>query len=154
VGFGPQRKVIYEEAAWKERPGSLFDSIKEILAKLRPELIPVNQHTAVIAVRADFARDHLDWHTDLRGLIAQVGQLSRDHGAFFQFDQSDSVRRVGLIPGGGIVHDRKRVDFSATAKRILLFGFTAAVRAYISRRKYLSLAVRANLSDQSITLLF
>ena len=52
-----------------------------------PKFIPVNQHSLVIRVRADLARHHLDRYADLHRLVAQVSQLSSDHGAFSQYEQ-------------------------------------------------------------------
>jgi len=40
-----------------------------------PELVPVNQHAALVPILTQAARDHLDRHADLDRLAAQVGQL-------------------------------------------------------------------------------
>jgi len=66
--------------------GGSYILAKRLVSHHRPELIPVHQHSTLVAVRANAAGDHLHRHTDLRRGVAQVGQLRGDHRAFVQLD--------------------------------------------------------------------
>lgn len=118
----------------------------------RAELIAINEHALFAAVFLDTAGDHLDRHADLDGLLAQVGQLGRDSGAFFQFDQRDGIGQAAFKTGRGVVHDRVGIDFAFAAEAEGFLGLAAAFGADITGWKDLGLAVRADLADQSIAL--
>ncbi len=54
-----------------------------MLFEQRPELVPGDQHAALVAVLAKAVGDHLDRHTNLNRLAAQVGQLGGRSGPSF-----------------------------------------------------------------------
>src|SRR5687767_6764744 len=61
-----------------------------MLIDRNPKLITVNDD-AIIAIGAEFARNHLHTHADFR-LGVEIGKLGREHGAFVKLNQRDGVR--------------------------------------------------------------
>ena len=120
----------------------------------RPELIPINNNSPLVAVVTDLARDHFHRHADLHVLAVQVGQLGGDHRAFVQLYQCHSVRGVVFEAGRRVADGGERENLAVTAKSEGGAGVIAAVRADVARREDFAVAVWANLTDQCIPLLF
>jgi hypothetical protein len=121
---------------------------------LRSELIPVNDQPALIAIIAHLASDHFHGHTDLNFGIIHIGQLSGDHGSFFEFDKGYGIRGVGFITSGSFIDRSIGIHFTFAAEGEKVFGFVAAVRADIARGEDLVIAVRADLTNETISLFF
>src|SRR3989304_3459963 len=76
------------------------------------------------AVFADLPGGHLDWRADLDRLVPEVGELGRDHRAFFKSDHRDGVGGVGLVAGGGVVDGGVGVDLAAPAELVFCARLT------------------------------
>src|SRR3990170_2933104 len=116
------------------------------------ELVSVDEH-APLAIFADLPGGHLDRRADPDRLVPEVGELGRDHRAFFKSDHSDGVGGIGLVAGGGVVDGGVGVDLAAPAELVFCARLTAAIGADVPRRKDLHVAVRAHLAHQGVTLL-
>ena len=133
----------------------LICSLLSVLClQYRPEFVSVNQHTALIAILAQAACDHLDRHANLDRLAAQVGQLGGHQRAFFQLDQRHRIGGGIIETGRGFVNGGIREYFPFAAEREGCFGLASAIRSDIAGREDLGKAVWADFSHQSIALLF
>jgi hypothetical protein len=130
----------------------LFSEI--LLSHYRPKLIPVHQHSSLVAIGAELAGDHLHGHTDFNRLITQVRQLRRYQGTLLQADQGHRIGGTLIKTGGGIRHSCVGIDFTLPAEHVLVAGFATAVRANIAWWEQLGVAVGTNLPYQGIALLF
>jgi hypothetical protein len=57
-----------------------------------------------------------------------------------------------FVAGRGLKHGAVREHFAATRKRERFLGGTAALRAYITRREQLRVAMRAHFADEGVAL--
>ena len=85
-------------------------------------------------------------------MVVQVGQLGGDQGAFLQLDQRHCVGCVLLEAGRGLVNRREGIDLTAPAELEGFTGFLTAIRADVTGREDLHLAVRADLAHQGVAL--
>ena len=116
------------------------------------KFIAVYNKSSFIAIIAQLAGNHLDWHSDLDGVVIHVGELGRDHRALFEFHKGNGVGSVRIVTTGRLVDGGVRIHFTFAAKGIELFGFVATIWADISRGKDLVIAMRADFADQPVAL--